>query len=512
LQRDAGSDRDTTTAVDAARVTAPLGLLDALSRDIATYIARLAPLGVDWVANRARIVAGIDAFLADAAILLDRAALFNLPQSGWGFSFAWKRLAFADVIKAVAGLVTRWNAKLADYDAKIGGYDALPAGTADSDRFKALQAAELVIATALDPLPPAPATLRVALDGKRAAFAARHDQFKAIVRSADPSFGNLIGAVNAQLPVSAFDSREFDVSAFEDRAIVVAQDLLRVLTGHQAAIDARRAATTVQLAKRDAAASSAAQTQAIEAAAKALFGEEFTIYPEFSLPATQADEWANAYAYSTGGGLLNFLKTTANIDFPVDEWLTGTARVRPTMHAWEATVALAQAFGRAEPVLTPIQFPFEAASPWVAMQYPTGYVLDGDRLSYTAQYMQGAFDKTTPQCGLLLDEWTEVVPSPARNTGITFNFDRPSSEAPQAILLVTPASGGESWQWDDLVGALNETLELAKKRAVEPVHRDPSAYSRFLPATIMAATLYGISITTSLAAANGVFEQLQEPI
>jgi hypothetical protein len=39
---------------------------------------------------------------------------------------------------------------------------------------------------------------------------------------------------------------------------------------------------------------------------------------------------------------------------------------------------------------------------------------------------------------------------------------------------------------------------------------DNTVYSRFLPATVMAATYYGISIFTSLAAVNGVFSYLQE--
>ncbi len=73
---------------------------------------------------------------------------------------------------------------------------------------------------------------------------------------------------------------------------------------------------------------------------------------------------------------------------------------------------------------------------------------------------------------------------------------------------MTPATASEQWQWDDLVGALNETLDLAKKRALEPAHLDPAAYARFLPATVMASTLYGIAITTSLAAANSAFAKL----
>ena len=58
------------------------------------------------------------------------------------------------------------------------------------------------------------------------------------------------------------------------------------------------------------------------------------------------------------------------------------------------------------------------------------------------------------------------------------------------------------------MGALNETFDLAKKRAVEPAFLDPTAYSRFLPATVTASTSYGITIATPLTAANGVMEAI----
>src|SRR5262249_52328684 len=154
---------------------------------------------------------------------LERAARFNVPQSGWGFLFAWKRMAYSDVMAAVGALVTRWNAKLAAYDARIAAYDALSAGTSDVDRFHALESAELVIPTARDPLPPGPAELRAALDAKRAAFVARRDEVAAVTTTNDPSFANLLAAVRSFLPISAFDAQPFDVAAFEDRAIVMAQ-------------------------------------------------------------------------------------------------------------------------------------------------------------------------------------------------------------------------------------------------------------------------------------------------
>ena len=205
------------------------------------------------------------------------------------------------------------------------------------------------------------------------------------------------------------------------------------------------------------------------------------------------------------GALLDFLTSTAGIDFPVDEWLYGVARVRPLLaRLGDPRCCSPAPSGAPSRRLLPIQLPFAAGAPWLALQFPPDYVLDSDRLLYTAHYAT-PFDATARQCGLLLDEWTEVIPGTTRDTGIAFHFDRPDNEPPQAILLVTPASASGTWQWDDLVGALQRDArpgEEARRRA-GPRRRDAPT-PRFLPATIMAATLYGISITTTLAAANGV--------
>jgi hypothetical protein len=507
LHGEAAPEHDDAVHVDRGRIATPKGALDVLHTDMLDYLAALSPLLADPVANRAAIVTGIEGFLDGAVALLERAARFNLPQSGWGFAFAWKQSAYAELVARVRALVTRWDAKLADFDARIAAYDALPLATGDDARFVALRNAEVLIATAIDPLPPLPATMRAALNAKRAAFAARRDQFAAIAAANVGSFATALANAKA-IATADLDPQPLVVADLEDRAIVIADDLAASITGHAAAIDQRRKAAQAQLDAHDAAASASARADALTAAAKALFGDDFRVYPEFAPSAAQADEWDGAYTASTGGALTAYLTGTLNVDAPVDEWLYGVARVRPNMRSWEQMLLLAGALGRPEPVLTPVQFPFDAAAPWLALEYPPDYVLDGERLLYTAQY-PAAFDKTKPQCGILLDEWTEVIPAPTRDTGITFNFNRPDNEPPQSILLVTPASASGTWVWDDLVGALHETLDLAKTRAVEPVHVDQTAYARFLPATVLAVTSYGISITTALAAANGVFRSIE---
>ncbi len=507
LSNSATSQANNSVFVDSTRITMPKAALDQLATDIGTFLGTLEPLMADTVTNRAAIVAGIDGFLDSAVALLDRSARFSLNLSGWGFAFAWKQSVFVDLFAAVSVLVTRWTQKLADYDLKITAYDALPAATTDSTRFQLLSAAELDLVSTLDALPAAPATMRTTLDTSRATFSARLAQFQAVLTTSVTSFATVLANAQA-IPTSDLDPQVFDLSPFQDRATVFAQDLITNLTGHQTDIANRIAAVQNQLDAYAAAAAPTEQVQALQAAAKALLGPDFRIYPEFSLSAAQGDEWANAISASTGGALLQYLTAAANIDFPVDEWLYGVARIRPNMRSWEQLLMLAGAFGVTAPALLPTQFPFEAAAPWLALQYPESYVLDSDRLLYTAQYVT-PFDKASRQCGMLIDEWTEVIPSTTRNTGIAFNYNRPNNEAPQSLLLVTPATGGGKWLWDDLLGALNETLDLAKKRAVEPVQLDATTYSRFLPATVMAVTYYGISITTSLATANGVFRYLE---
>ena len=509
LHNDASPGDDATMFVDATRISTPKAALDTLSGDIGAFLVTLVPLLADPVTNRAALISGIDGFITNTVALLERASRFAMPSAGWGFAYDWKKTAFTDLLAQVQALVDRWTKKLGDYDAKITAYEALPTGTSDDARFRALRSAEIDISTALTPLPATPDLLKFALDAKRVTFAARLGLFQNVLATADPSFPNALAAASA-IATADLDAQPFDLTAFGDRTVTFAGDLASNLTGQQTAIDTRRAAVKTQLDNAAAAAANSDQVDALTAAAKALLGSDFQIYPEFTLGVAQASEWSNAITYSESGALTNYLTTTAKVDFPVDEWLYGAARARPNMRSWEQLLMLTAAFGQPVPALVPAQFPYESGAPWIALPFPSTYTLDSDHLLYTAQYST-PFDPAKRQCGILLDEWTEVIPSTQKDTGLTFNFDRPNNEAPQSFLLVTPASASETWQWADLVDALNETLDLAKTRAVEPVHIDDTAYARFLPATIMAATLYGISITTTLAASNGLFRALEAP-
>lgn len=509
LGRDASDQANADVSADRARIAGPYADLVTLGAGIASLAATLAPLAADPVTHRATILAEVDTYTGQAVPLLRQAASFRLGSAGYGFALGALHEAFAALIAQVTDLVARWSGKLADFDAKITAYDALPVATPADTRFAALAAAEIVLTTALLPQPATPALLRTALDGVRATFVARRDQFVTVKDTSSTSFAATLAALTALLPVSDVDSATFDVTPLGDRAVLLVADLSAALTSQQAAITARATATGGHLAAHDAATTATAAVAELEAAASALLGEDFRIIPEFGLAEAQADEWANAVTASTSGALLDYLINTEQISLPVAEWMHGVARVRPPVKAWERVTLLTDALLGPDhvPVLLPVQFPYQPGASWVAMKFKPSDQPDSDRLCYTAHYA-APFDKSARQCGLLLDEWTEVIPATSRTTGITFHFDRSASEPPQAILVVTPASATGSWQWDDLVEALNETLDLAKLRAVEPSDVDQTPYSVLVPATITAVALYGISIVTCLAATNGIMIQL----
>jgi hypothetical protein len=73
--------------------------------------------------------------------------------------------------------------------------------------------------------------------------------------------------------------------------------------------------------------------------------------------------------------------------------------------------------------------------------------------------------------GLVIEEFSEHIPDKKMNTGLSFNFNIPNNEPPQALLLaVHPKAGQESdffWSEDDLRDILYDTMDLYKIRMVD---------------------------------------------
>ena len=249
------------------------------------------------------------------------------------------------------------------------------------------------------------------------------------------------------------------------------------------------------------------KVELIQNAGMKFFGDDFKMIPSFTLPEKQASEWSNSYNDSTQ--LLHYLKTKTDdsLDFPMDEWVYSVARVREKVQEWEKLLSITEALSEKDLELKAVQLPYKPNDTWLAFDYPDDYKIENDKMLYTAHYAAG-FDKNAPQCGLLLDEWTEVIPSKNEEIGVSFHYDRPNSEPPQVILLAMPTEFKGQWNWDDLLDVVNDTLDQAKKRAVEPEQIDKTEYARFLPATVSSVVSHPIMPSLNYSFLNLVLNYL----
>jgi hypothetical protein len=499
--------------VDAARLNSPIAMLsevitNAPGDDATKLLQNIDARLTDPVANRAQIIADIDGWCDRFLVLARKTRAFGIP-AGTGFIYDWRKQRFQILLTRVRDRTAQWQDRLQRYSDLVASLPGLPN---DEARLIALRQAESLVSTNYTtPRPAAVADYLNATNVKRGQLNAKRIALAVLVDTNQTAVSSFIADIDAELPLDAFDVEPLPLDDQRDELVRFATDLRGAVEHLRAEAIARRDRAQSAMTSAASAAGASAAARARVDAAHALFGDDFVLVPEFGLANANADEWRNAW--NDRNALLSYLTDPkpagAGRDFPVDDWLHGVARVREKFAAWENVVMLTSAFGTNEPQLDAVQLPYRADDRWLALPFPEDTHLEGDRLLYTAHYTV-PFDYTTRQCGLLLDEWTEVIPASEETTGITFHYDRPNSEPPQVLLLaISPALKGQ-WQWDDLVDTLHETLDEAKLRAVEPAQVDAAAYGRLLPAAIMAATRHSISIGLNLAVNNNLMTALAE--
>ncbi|MGI4735267.1 MAG: hypothetical protein ACRYG7_08825 [Janthinobacterium lividum] len=247
----------------------------------------------------------------------------------------------------------------------------------------------------------------------------------------------------------------------------------------------------------------------------ALLGDSFRPDLTFALPSPAYDAYA---AGSLPAAAEHLLRHHKDEPLAMQEWLHGVATVRePLAHldkvfllhgllepdAQYATAASPQ--GSPLLPLQPAQFSASASVDdyWVGLAWPDGYTPPSEALSLV-QWLPARYQPTDEQAALWLDEWTETLPLGSQTTALTFHYDQPNSEAPQSMLLVVSprVDTTKPWQADDLLGAVNETLDLAKKRTVEPDDLAATHLATVLPAVIAPVAQQAVTMTLDLGSIN----------
>ena len=214
-----------------------------------------------------------------------------------------------------------------------------------------------------------------------------------------------------------------------------------------------------------------ARLLAYQDAGRAVLGGDFTAVPLFLAPPEARLELASALSPP--------IETDPLV---IESWFQPLAKVRRALGPVSMLALYEEWLHERLLGFVPIQLPVEPGARWVGAEFGASVRAD-DVVSIAACGAKPDF--ASPLSGLMLDEWTELVPGTTETTGIALNINRPNAVAPQALLLaVAPRQTGH-WSLADLVAVLRDTLARAKLRAVEPEHV-VYPYASVLPAVTTA--------------------------
>lgn len=496
LQNEARKEQNSSSSIDRSRITGAKQKVDDIVDDLKTDVVDiLAPLIDDedfevTLGNQGVIMAAIDSVVGHFIDHMHRLSLYGIPQSGFGHVYDRKSAIYSAVYQKIVEIRDRWQEKKEKYEDLID--NQFPAAGSDEEKIRILMEAERAVSTQPTTDFASMPALQIIVNDKKGNFDTKFGEIPTFLAGNFQGLKDLVDEVDAlKTGWGDYDLQEIDIDYDVRQIVTFAEDLFNQAEKLSADLDEKMNSVQSLLDDESASAVSEEKIKLLTEAAKIIFGEEFKIIPEFTLSEEQGSELQKSL--DDQNQLLDHQKNSKSNDFPMDDWLYGVARVREKMAAWENLVVLAEGIKERSPLdLTPLQLPYVEDDHWLGLDYPEGFEITSDKLLYTA-YLPG-FNPAQPQCGLLVDEWTEVIPAKEETTGMTFHYDRPNSEPPQTMLLVTPSAFRGEWRWSEVVKTLDETLDLAKFRAIEPDHVDGSRYARFLPATVAAAAASPVSM------------------
>lgn len=230
---------------------------------------------------------------------------------------------------------------------------------------------------------------------------------------------------------------------------------------------------------------------------RAVFGDGFVALPRFTL--ANATELASSLAASAtlqGGDPL-----------AVHPWFQQVQRVREPLSRLGASLQAAEVARTGATLrLSVAQLPHVANERWIGLPVDPAVPMPSGKLSLVV-HAEPTLNLSQPLAGVLVDEWTEVIPSAHETTAIAFQHYAPDQRAPQVMLLAVPSSPGEPWTGAGLHRLLLDTLAQAQVRAIDAEGLDTAVLNpiagaqavgelaHFLPALHFAVNVDGDAVS-----------------
>lgn len=429
-----------------------------------------------------------DAAFTKAGITADVEARITYGRPAAGFDPVTER-TFADVLELVRSFeqVLRLSRPLT------------PSNLVAEDRGQDASTADLLPADALARADQACTRLQTALNAIDAPLAA------AIAAAADAPFdlttlrtalaALALSGVPGAYPVNSLGSEP------ELRPPLIAQAKSMLKEGRDRLAEAL--ALTAEAGDPSHAADAAYQVKAATGAAALAMGNATPFLPRFKLrpagapnPSVAESELGNALAHWTDAGFI--AADAPGRGREVGRFEIVASRVRQPLDAWRRLEVAAGLMGRSRTSRLVAQLPYESGARWAALPFADQAHRPRAGCLSILMHRVAAPASSDSWAGFLLDQWVEQIAQPVEQTGIAFHYDDPGAEAPQTILLAVPPVRGGQWDLASLLAILNETLDLAKVRAVDGELL--GTLGQVLPAIYLADSPEEVTVRTDFAA------------
>jgi hypothetical protein len=221
---------------------------------------------------------------------------------------------------------------------------------------------------------------------------------------------------------------------------------------------------------------------------KTAFGENFLALPPVHPP--RSDE------ISLSLGARSTL--LAGQDEAPDRYVHQAMRARDRLGRLRKLSLYARTAGLPRPRVDVVQLPHAPGERWLGLPFddPETPPEEGRAALLLLNYAE-ELHADVAWSGLLIDDWTEIIPNRSEDTGIALNYEAPRSKAPQTVLVAVPSSAGDNWVWEDLIQSVEQALDLAKIRCVD---RDLIGLGQLIPGAVF-ATNEDVANTVSTAVA-----------
>jgi hypothetical protein len=248
-------------------------------------------------------------------------------------------------------------------------------------------------------------------------------------------------------------------------------------------LDQARAVARELAARATAAAAAATSRERLHA----LLGSEVMILPPF----TPSDRPALDAAIAHGPALVD------NDPYATERWLERVGRIREPVAAFRLAALSAGVVTQSAIELGIVQLPHRAGARWVGLPFDRANPAQHPRAGTCSIALHRAGALTGTIAGLLVDEWAESIPSETQLTSYAIHHDAPGAEAAQAIVIAVPPPQATTWDLGTLVDIVDETIDLAIVRAMDP---DVLPQTMLAPCIYLAANLADDAISTDLHA------------